>query len=392
METADLAAIHGRRPEEIEARLGKACSMTAEEVADSPGNPWFSPRRFEDTLRYILGNLYALNGGVIRRQAKGVPMGLECSPQLTNLYAYSVESVWVDTAKPDNLLMMRFIDDILIMGNEALTPGVGLPSEEDYAMKYKLTSEATNSLIYLGVRFFVDDRGEAHCVLHDRAVEYPIVIDRYPEASTVANPAQLAGVIMGRLVSAQRLCSRMDLFQDAVAGIFTTRTGGGIRGGWSTPCGPGTYRGIGARHPSTPRSYGGGSTGRGRTYARWKGADQAPWPTQRTARTRRAQTWAEKAAPGRDSSPTLPKIRRQARPRGLGGTHRAYGRSRPRPRGKQVAHNKRHGGPAQRKQMYMADPTPTRPTTTTKRRRATRSAPHSRAAGRGRTSWTSPTS
>jgi hypothetical protein len=148
-------------------------------------------------------------------------MGLECSPQLANLYAYSVESVWVDTAKPDNLLMMRFIDDILIMGNGATTPGVGLPSEEAYAMKYKLTSEATSSLIYLGVRFFVDDRGEAHCVLHDRAVEYPITIDRYPEATTVANPAQLAGVVMGRLVSAQRLCSRMDLFQDAVAGIFT---------------------------------------------------------------------------------------------------------------------------------------------------------------------------
>ena len=58
-------------------------------------------------------------------------MGLECSPQLANLYTYSVESFSVDTAKPDNLLMMRFIDDILIMGNEALTPGVGLPSEED---------------------------------------------------------------------------------------------------------------------------------------------------------------------------------------------------------------------------------------------------------------------
>ena len=88
-------------------------------------------------------------------------------------------------------------------------------------MKYKRTSEDHNILVYLGVCLFVDDQGEAHSVLHDRAVEYPIQVDRYPHATTVANPAQFGGVIMGRLVAAQRTCSRLDLFQDAVAGIFT---------------------------------------------------------------------------------------------------------------------------------------------------------------------------
>ena len=88
-------------------------------------------------------------------------------------------------------------------------------------MKYKRTSESLDSLIYLGVRLFKDERGAAHTVLHYRAVDYPFQIDRYPEVSTVANPSQLGGVIMGRLLSAQRTCSRLDLFQDAVAGIFT---------------------------------------------------------------------------------------------------------------------------------------------------------------------------
>ena len=115
----------------------------------------------------------------------------------------------------------RFIDDIFVAGEKALQPGLGLPSEADYRMKYKLTSESPHSLLYIGVRLFVDDRGEAHCALHDRAVDYPIQVDRYPEGSTVANPAQLGGVIMGRLVAAQRTCSRLDLFQDAVAGILT---------------------------------------------------------------------------------------------------------------------------------------------------------------------------
>lgn len=88
-------------------------------------------------------------------------------------------------------------------------------------MKYKMTSQAPTSLIYLGVRLFIDEKGEAHSVLHDRAVEYPIQVDRYPEASTVANPAQFGGVLMGRFVAALRTCSRLDLFQDAVAGVLT---------------------------------------------------------------------------------------------------------------------------------------------------------------------------
>jgi hypothetical protein len=161
------------------------------------------------------------NGGVLRRQVQGLPMGLECSPQLANLYGYAVESRWVDAGGNPGPLARRYIDDIIVAGPHAFTPGLGLPTEEDYAMQYKKTSAEANSLIYLGVRLFVDERGEAHTVLHDRAVDYPIQVDRYPEGSTVANPAQLGGVIMGRLVAAQRTCSRLDLFQDAVAGILT---------------------------------------------------------------------------------------------------------------------------------------------------------------------------
>ena len=176
---------------------------------------------FTDCNMHLLSNLYTLNGECFRRQVKGLPMGLECSPQMANLYGYAIEAQWVDSKQPQNMLAKRYIDDIFVAGPDAMTPGRGIPSEEEYAMKYKVTSESPDSLLYLGVRFFKDQNGEAHCVLHDRAVDYPIQLDRYPHVSTVANPSQLGGVIMGRLVAAQRACSRMDLFQDAVAGIFT---------------------------------------------------------------------------------------------------------------------------------------------------------------------------
>ena len=110
------------------------------------------------------------------------------------------------------ILARRYIDAIFVAGNDALQPGRALPTEEDYGMKYKLTSDSPDNLLYVGVRLFKDDDGKAHTVLHDRAVDYPIKIARYPHANTVANPAQLQGVVMGRLVAALRRCSRLDLF------------------------------------------------------------------------------------------------------------------------------------------------------------------------------------
>ena len=220
-ETARVAATTGVRVEQVQLMLSpKGWAKWVPEMAKST-TLWLDQGRLRDVLTYMLDNLYILNDGTVRKQVKGVPMGLCCAGQMANAYGYAVESNWVDRNKPRMVMARRYIDDIFVAGEKALQPGDGLPSEAEYQMGYRRTSEAATSLIYIGVRLFIDEKNEAHTVLHDRAVDYPIRIDRYPEASTVANPAQLGGVIMGRLVAAQRTCSRLDLFQDAVAGIMT---------------------------------------------------------------------------------------------------------------------------------------------------------------------------
>jgi hypothetical protein len=220
-EHRSLAKGKGARADEIEVVLAEAGWYDKAELAAYTEAQYFTPERLRQTLEFMLGHLYVLNGTKLRQQEKGVPMGLECAPQLANLYGYSVESQWVQDTSPSNVMHRRFIDDIFVAGEHALEPGRGIPSEEAYGMKYKSTGETPDSLIYLGVRLFKDKRGQAHTTLHDRAVDYPITIQRYPEVTTVANPSQLGGVIMGRLVAAQRACSCLDLFQDAVAGILT---------------------------------------------------------------------------------------------------------------------------------------------------------------------------
>ena len=220
---AEETAAHrqGLLPSEVKLCLSRAGWRPEAEAAMAEGVTWFTPATLKETLTSILNNLYVFNGGVLKRQVRGIPMGLGCAPQLANLYGYAVESKWVDAGGDATVLRRRYIGDIIAAGVAALQPGVGIPSEDDYGMRYKKTSDHPHNLIFIGIRLFVDDKNEAHTMLHDRAVDYPIRVDRYPEASTVANPAQLGGVIMGRLVAAQRTCSRLDLMQDAVAGIFT---------------------------------------------------------------------------------------------------------------------------------------------------------------------------
>ena len=83
----------------------------------------------QETWAFMLDNLFVLYAGILRRQVKGVPMGLNCSGQLANLYGYSVESAWVDLTSPSNLFSRRYIDDIFVAGTASMQPGAGLPTE-----------------------------------------------------------------------------------------------------------------------------------------------------------------------------------------------------------------------------------------------------------------------
>ena len=183
------------RAEDVELLLGEAGWVATEQLQGAAlAGLWVTFDGLREVLAFMMSHLFVHNGAVLRRQCRGVPMGLECSPQLANLYGYAVESMWVQRTTPRNIMAYRYIDDIIVAGEDAEHPGKGLPAEEEYGMKYKKTSDSPESLLYLGVRIFKDERGRAQSAMHDRAVDYPIRIDRYPHVTTVANPQQLSGV------------------------------------------------------------------------------------------------------------------------------------------------------------------------------------------------------
>ena len=120
---------------------------------------------------------------------------VEPAPQLANLSCYAREARFAEKMGENwKGWISRFIDDCFVAGDD-------FPSEEEYGMKYKQTSEDPNDLIFIGLRLFKDENGVAHSALYDRALEYPVQIKRYPWASTVAPESQLGGVLMGRFVA-----------------------------------------------------------------------------------------------------------------------------------------------------------------------------------------------
>ena len=170
-------------------------------------------------ITFAVENNFTCNGGQVRRQIKGMPMGLPPAPQLANLACYPVERDHMYSL-PKELraaAVCRYIDDIIKPGT------MPLPSPAQYGMEYKTTSSG-ESVVYLGVRVYIQEHENGqrvvHTTVHDREADYPHHIVRYPLASTTAPSEQLGGVIMGRLEFARMVCSHMGDFKVSVANVF----------------------------------------------------------------------------------------------------------------------------------------------------------------------------
>ena len=130
-------------------------------------------------LRISLATAYTVNGGKVRRQIKGMPMGFPHAPQMANLACYPIEKAYTLAHRPRGVIC-RFIDDFFCTGQ---TP----PPQEDYGMAYQRTDKDPNDVVYLDIRSFIQG-GRLRTTVFDREEDYPFHITRYPEWDTTAPP------------------------------------------------------------------------------------------------------------------------------------------------------------------------------------------------------------
>jgi len=177
----------------------------------------FRMDQLSELLTFLIFNSFTYNGGSVRRQIKGMPMGIPAAPQIANLACYPVERDHAYRLGPGkSLTVCRYIDDFW-------SSGVPLPPEEAYGMKYIKTAEGS-SVVYLGIKVYIEQTPsgtkEMHTTVYDREFSYPYHIVRYPDSASVAPSQQLGGVIMGRLVHCQETCSHMSDFKESVGSVF----------------------------------------------------------------------------------------------------------------------------------------------------------------------------
>ena len=78
---------------------------------------WFVlPQQAITWLQWTLGNCFVTNGSIVRRQTKGIPMGISPSPQLANIFCYVTEKqfVYSSTTVPRSI-NCRYLDDLFVV-------------------------------------------------------------------------------------------------------------------------------------------------------------------------------------------------------------------------------------------------------------------------------------
>ena len=161
-------------------------------------------------LKLSLSTAFTVNGNLVRRQVKGMPMGIPHAPQLANLACYVVERDFVLSTRSKGFIC-RFIDDFFVSGTSP-------PPQEAYGMAYARTSNDPSEVVYLGVRCRIQGE-QLRTTLFDREEDYPFHITRFPEWATTAPRSQLGGVLMGRYIACQEACGHMQDFKESIANV-----------------------------------------------------------------------------------------------------------------------------------------------------------------------------
>jgi len=220
-----------------ELRAGAKYTKKARELS-------FSWNDLNKHIKWLVSNIYIENGGVIRRQKIGIPMGTNCAPPLANLFLYRSESHFIDrlvacgkshTAREFHLTF-RFIDDTLSIDNPhwqaAVTPSA--KTSQSLSSSYfpchlypsQLTINDTtgdaidNSVQFLGMTISPSSSSSSSSSVphrfslsvYDKRSSFPFTVRRYPQVSSLIPPTIPYGVWLAQLHRGYRICSSISAF------------------------------------------------------------------------------------------------------------------------------------------------------------------------------------
>ena len=191
-------------------------------------NDWVLTRSaLQELVRFIVRNTFVLNGGVLRRQSVGIPMGTNCAPLLANLYLYCYESLFIDKvqalqgdeAARNFHMTFRLIDDVLSVDNPSVHSYIDLPHKEGsgvggiYPAELALnnTSVSKDLVQFLGMELKYTN-GFLALDVYDKKKAFPFTVIRYPHLDSLIPVNIPYGVFTGLTYRRYRICSHKEAF------------------------------------------------------------------------------------------------------------------------------------------------------------------------------------
>jgi hypothetical protein len=168
-------------------------------------------------VSFLVSNTYLVNGGQLRRQAVGIPMGTNCAPPIANLYLYAYESSFIDKLMAHCLaeargfhMTFRLIDDVLSVDNIHWVKYRSLSAEEGGIYPRALTLNDTNVSVrevhFLGMSIS-SNAGALRLNVFDKRKEFPFRVRRYPHMQSMIPTSIPYGVFVGQLHRYYRICT-----------------------------------------------------------------------------------------------------------------------------------------------------------------------------------------
>ena len=106
----------------------------------------------EKLARYLVSNTFVVNGGTLRKQTIGIPMGTNAAPRFATTFLYSYEAAYISRLIEEKKLReakrfgmtFRLIDDVLSVDNPEFQHAISRPSEDGGLYPKALTLNQTS--------------------------------------------------------------------------------------------------------------------------------------------------------------------------------------------------------------------------------------------------------
>jgi len=187
----------------------------------------YSLQQVKELMRWLIQNIYVVNGGECRRQRRGIPMGTNAGPGICNLYLYYYESRYIDGLIADGEsqkaeechITFRLIDDVQSVDN---------PNYESLIQCYPQflqlndTTLETGGTNFLGMNITQNQDHKIMVRVHDKRKEFPFKVVRYPHLDSEIPSDLPYGVFTGLTHRHDRICTEREDFVRESADLAAT--------------------------------------------------------------------------------------------------------------------------------------------------------------------------